>query len=64
MHHVVLGSNLTTQSNFWDQHNAKILLPRSSQVRLHISQLKPGIQDYRLSWAFSKHKPSLMLGKT
>jgi len=26
---------------------------QSSQVCLHVSQLKPDIQDYRLLWAFS-----------
>ena len=30
-----------------------------SQIRLHVSQLEPGIQDYRLPWAFG-----LMLGTT
>ena len=28
----------------------------------HVSQLEPGIQDYRLPWVMSKHKPGLMLG--
>jgi hypothetical protein len=45
-------------------NNTKIMLPKSSQICLNILQLEPGIQDYRLPWVFSKHKPSLMLGKT
>ena len=45
-------------------NNTKILLPKSSQICLYILQLEPGIQDYRLPWMFSKHKPGLMLGKT
>ena len=28
------------------------------------SQEEPGIQDYGLPWAFSKHKPGMMLGTT
>jgi len=47
-----------------DQQNTKILLPRSSQIRLHISQLEQCIHDYWLSWVFSEHKPVLMLGST
>ena len=31
----------------------KIKLPKSLQFHLHVSQLEPGIQDYRLPWAFS-----------
>jgi len=36
-------------------------MPKLSQIRLRVSQLEPGIRDYRLPWAFSKHKPGLML---
>jgi len=28
------------------------------------SQEEPGIRDYGLPWAFSKHKPGMMLGTT
>jgi hypothetical protein len=41
-----------------------MLLPKSSQIRLRVSQLEAGIQDYKLPWAFSKHKSGLILGKT
>jgi hypothetical protein len=55
--HVVSGFNSTSHSNY---RITNILLPKSSQIRLHVSQLEPGIQE----WVFSKHKPSLMLGTT
>jgi hypothetical protein len=38
-----------------------MLLPISSQIRLRVSQLKAGVQDYKLPWAFSKYKSGLML---
>ena len=31
-------------------------------MRLHVSQLELGIQDYRLPWVFAKHKTGLVLG--
>jgi len=37
-----------------------IFLLESSQIHLHVSQLEPGIQDSRLPWEFSKHKPGVM----
>ena len=37
---------------------------KSSQIHLHVSHLEPESQDYRLSWAISKHKPGLMLETT
>ena len=49
---------------FKDQQNTNILMPKSSQIRLHVSQLEPGIQDQRLPWTFSKHTQSQMLGTT
>jgi len=41
-----------------------ILLSKSSQIFLHVSQMEPDIQDYWLPLAFSKHKPGLTLGTT
>jgi len=61
--HVVTGSNLTMQSNYRTSR-ILILLPKSSQIRLYISQFEPGIQDYKVPWAFSKYKPGLMLVTT
>jgi len=40
------------------------LLSKSSEIWLHVSQLGPAIQGYRLPWVMSKHKPALMLGTT
>jgi len=41
-----------------------MLLPKPSQIRLRVSQLEGGIQNYKLPWAFYKHKPGLMLRTT
>ena len=35
-----------------DQQNRKILPPKSSHICLHVSQLEPGLQDYRIPWTF------------
>jgi len=61
--HIVTDSNLTMQSNYRTSR-IPILLPKSSQIRLYISQLEPGIQDYNVLWAFFWYKPSLMLVTT
>ena len=41
-----------------------MLQSKSSQVSFHVARQEPGIQDYRLAWAFSKHTPGVMLGTT
>jgi hypothetical protein len=41
-----------------------MLLPKSSQIHLRVSQLKAGVQDYRLPSPFSKNKSGLMLEAT
>ena len=41
-----------------------IMMPKSWQIWLHVSQLEPDIQDYKLPWVMSKYKPGLMLGTT
>ena len=58
---IVTGSNSTDHSNY---RTSRIWLPKSSQINVHISRLEPGIQDYKLPWAVSKPKLSLMLGTT
>jgi hypothetical protein len=30
----------------------------------NVTELEPGIQEYKLTWAFSKYKPGRMLGTT
>jgi hypothetical protein len=44
--------------------NTKILLPKLSLIRLHVSLLEQGIQDYSFPRAFSKPKPGVILGTT
>jgi len=59
--HTVTGSNSTIKviigpAKYPDIADQIITGPPSC------SQKEPGIQDYGLPWAFSKHKPGLMLG--
>ena len=55
--HVVTGSNSTIQNKY---RTSRIVDTAAQIIKiwLHVSQLEPGIQDYRLSWAMSKHKPA------
>ena len=63
----LLGNNFRTRGYAWSlavirplRQNMKILLPISLEICFHVSHLEPGIQNYRLPWVFSKHKPGLM----
>jgi hypothetical protein len=51
--HVITGSNSTNQRNYRTNR-----IPR--YCWFHVSQLEPGIQFYRFSWAFFEQKPGLM----
>jgi len=53
--HVVTGSNSTIQSKY---RSSRILDTAAQIIKiwLHVSQLEPGMQDYRLPWVMSKHK--------
>ena len=64
---IVTGSNSTDHSNYRTSRIPRYGYPnhhRSTSIKVHISQLEPGIHDYKLPWAVSKPKLSLMLGTT
>ena len=54
--HIVAGSNSTIQSEY---RTSRILDIAAQIIKIwcHVSQMEPGIQDYRLPWVMSKHKP-------
>jgi hypothetical protein len=61
--HRVTGSNSTIKVIIGPAENPRIAYQIITDLP-PCSQEEPGIQDYGLPRAFSKHKPSLMLGIT